>query len=169
MVGLHPLVADTSDFEAAIALYCHIFSNDETAVRDRFERHTTYPGYRGFLAVDGDEVIGYVYGYTSKPGQYYHEALRAAMPKDVSETWLTDCFEFVELGVSRPARRQGIGRLLHDTLLRDLPHETSVLTTHVGNVAARRMYENLGWEVIHRPFVLDGGNEMVVMGKRLRD
>ncbi len=169
MVGLTPLVPDTPEFETAIRLYCDIFDNDYDLVSGRFERHTTYPDYRGFLALDGDEVVGYVYGYTSARGQFYHESLRAVMPEEVANAWLADCFEFVELGVAAHARRNGIGRLLHDALLDGLPHETSVLTTHVENDAARCMYEGLGWQVIHRPFVLDGGSEMVVMGKRLRD
>ncbi|MWG34059.1 GNAT family N-acetyltransferase [Halomarina oriensis] len=111
--------------------------------------------------------MGYAYGYTSSPGQYYHEALRSVVPPAVYARWFDDCFEFVELGVVERARGRGVGGRLHDALLAGRTHATSVLTTGVDNATARAFYEDRGWEALYQPFDPEGGEPMVVYGRGL--
>lgn len=155
-------------FEAVVRLFCAAFpGSDPLAVAAQFRRHAGYPGYRGLVALEGETPVGLAYGYTSLPGQPYHDKLRAGLGPGLSERWLTDCFEFVELGVAPARRRAGIGRRLHDALLARLPHATSVLTTQVSNTAARRLYAGKGWQVLLEPFWPDR-LPYVIMGRDLR-
>lgn len=171
-----PLVPDTPAFDRAVDCYWGVFGGSPHGRPDRetaatmFRRHAGYPGYRGLVAATGTSVaspgtvLGYTYGYASRPGQYYREELAAVLPSERAERWLSDCFEFVELGVAARARRRGVGGVLHDALLADLPHATSVLTTGVDNAAARSLYAGRGWVSLHEPFSVQGGPAMVVLG-----
>ncbi|MFD1514648.1 GNAT family N-acetyltransferase [Halomarina rubra] len=158
------LVPNTPAFDGAVDCYRRIWDRDGTVA---FRKHAEFPGYRGFVAVEDGAVVGYVYGYTSEPGQYYHEALRAVLPPSTYARWLDDCFELVELGVAPEARGRGLGGRLHDCLLQGLPHATSVLTTGVDNEAARELYERRDWEAVFEPFDPEGGEPMVVYGRAL--
>lgn len=160
-MDLRPLAPDTAAFDGAVECYRRIWGRDGQAT---FREHAEYPGYRGVVAVEEGAVVGYAYGYTTEPGQYYHEALRAVLPRSTYGRWLADCFELVELGVVSEARGRGLGGRLHDALLRGLPHATSVLTTGVDNEPARTLYESRGWEALFEPFDPEGGEPMVVYG-----
>ena len=158
---LQPLVPDTPAFDEAAECYRRIWGRDGRAA---FREHAEYPGYRGVVAVEEGSAVGYAYGYTTEPGQYYHEALRAVLPRSTYGRWLADCFELVELGVVPAARGRGLGGRLHDVLLDGLPHATSVLTTGVDNHPARALYEGRGWQALFEPFDPEGSKPMVVYG-----
>lgn len=175
-MNLLPLVPDTTAFERAVDCYWEVFGGSTHGRPDRetaatmFRRHADYPGYRGLVAATGTavtspgSVLGYTYGYASRPGQYYRGELAAALTPEQAERWLSDCFEFVELGVAAHARRRGVGGVLHDALLSDVRQATSVLTTGVDNGAARSLYAGRGWVPVHEPFSVQGGPSMVVLG-----
>ncbi|WP_224333966.1 GNAT family N-acetyltransferase [Haloprofundus halobius] len=175
MTDLIPLSRRSPALDAAVSLYWDLYGEAERGWGSRaeaatqFERHAEYPGYRGFAAVEDDEVLGFVYGYTSAPGQFYHDQLATALGPERTERWLRNCFEFVELAVAEDARRRGLGTSLHDSVLDGLSHETSVLTTGVDNDPARALYEREGWQTVHDAFELNEGNPMVVMARELPD
>lgn len=174
----------------------HETSDPLKDVAARFERHATYPGWRGFVALadlddagtgsvegtsrvegtsnagtnrfDGTkDVVGYVYGYSSAADQRYHRQLRRSLPHHLSARWLTDCFELVELGVHPAHRRRGVATALHDAVLDGVEHNTAVLTTGVHNDAALALYTALDWVHLWEPFRFEGGSPMTVLGKRL--
>jgi ribosomal protein S18 acetylase RimI-like enzyme len=171
-MDLVPLVPGTDSFERAVDCYWGIYGRsphgrpDRATAAEMFARHADYPGYRGVVAVDEGSVAGYAYGYSSLPGQYYHDRLRGALDEESAERWLADCFEFVELGVLPYARRRGVGSRLHDAVFAGVDHATSVLTTGTDNAPARRLYEAKGWEPIREPF--DGGDvPLAILGRDL--
>ncbi|WP_224268150.1 GNAT family N-acetyltransferase [Haloprofundus salinisoli] len=174
MPDLIPLFRRSPALDAAVSLYWELYSDSERGWESRaeaatqFERHAEYPGYRGFAAVEDHEVLGFVYGYTSEPGQFYHDQLATALGPERTERWLRNCFEFVELAVAGDARQRGLGTNLHDTVLGGLSHETSVLTTGVDNEPAQRLYEREGWETVHDSFELNDDNPMIVMARDLQ-
>ncbi|MDZ7747073.1 MAG: GNAT family N-acetyltransferase [Halobacteriales archaeon] len=114
---LLPLAPDTSYFHAALRLYGDIHGERPTSTESQFRSHATHTGYRGFVAVDEQQVVGFVYGHDSKAGREYHDRLYTAVPDAVATEWLTDTFELVELGVASNRRRSGIASRLVDTLL----------------------------------------------------
>lgn len=169
---LAPMPMTGSAFEAVIDAYLAAFAVPPARPQARAEaeamflKHAGYPGWRGLVALAGDgEVLGFAYGYASTPGQFYHSKLEAALGPELSEWWLGDCFEFVELGVIPRARRQGIAGRLHDALLQGLPHRTAVVTTWVSNTPARTLYASRGWQVLLEPWLpAPGGEPYVIMG-----
>ena len=77
-----------------LEIYAVVRGLSERAIKERREimrRHFGRRGYRGFIAVDGDRLVGFSYGYTGDPGQYWYDKVWAAMTPEH--------YEFVELAV----------------------------------------------------------------------
>jgi GNAT superfamily N-acetyltransferase len=118
------------------------------------DRHLTRSGFR--LVTARDEAGGlaaFAYGYTSAPGGWWRDIVVAHLDEETVREWFTDCYEFVELAVRPVAQGRGVGAALHDALLANLPHRTSVLSTQTGNERARSLYERRGWAVIDPGFM----------------
>lgn len=107
--------------------------------------------------------------YTSLSGQYYRELLTSHLKPDLSNEWLANCFEFVELCVHPSVRQKGIESLLHDSLLKDIPFDTTILTTQYSNLAARNLYVRKGWIVIDDSFFPNEKTKerYLILGKKL--
>jgi GNAT superfamily N-acetyltransferase len=114
------------------------------------ERHATCRDFR-FLAAtapEGGRLLGFIYGYSGEPGQWFHDLLRATLSPDLVERWLIGSFELVEFGVVPEAQGRGLGGRLHDALLAEVTNRTAVLTTRQGDTAARKLYLRRGWQEI---------------------
>jgi ribosomal protein S18 acetylase RimI-like enzyme len=133
-------------------------------------RHVRREGFRCCVAQDSStgRIIGFAYGYTSRPGQWWRDIVAEAMDPQSRERWLSDAFEFVELGVMPEFQGKGIGGRLHDALLDRLPHRTAVLSTARQDTPAQRLYRHRGWLVIV-PELFFPGSELpyIIMGKEL--
>lgn len=143
---------------------------DVAVFLDRMWRHSTYPGFRfrGAIGEDG-AVLGFSYGYSSRPGQWWHEVVGRAIPPEVRTDWLGDAFDFTELAVRPDARGRGLGGRLHDALLAGVAHRTACLSTHQSESVALRLYRGRGWEDVLRDFHFPGFAEpYLILGKRLR-
>ncbi|WP_174615508.1 GNAT family N-acetyltransferase [Virgibacillus ihumii] len=159
-----------------LKLNCAVFTGfDYTSVdleqfRSTLHKHMTYPGFVGVKAMNGDaELIGFAYGYESRPEQFYRGKLEDQLSAEQTKFWLSDCFEFVELAVAASARNRGVGSKLHDALLGQALNTTSVLTTNVDNTPAIRLYKKKGWEVIgYDAPVLSDDNLQLIMAKKCR-
>ena len=136
----------------------------ESAWREAvWDRHRVRSGFRLARAYDGDGLVGFGYGYTGEPGQWWTDRARTALAPAVGRAWLGGHFELVSLGVLDRARRAGVGRSLMRALVRDLPHDRLLLmTTDDPADAARRLYAAEGWHVLG-PGIGDG---TVIMGRR---
>ena len=151
-----------------VRLYCEVWGGDPIDFAKRFKRHANYPGFDATLALVEEDAVGFAYGYTSTPGQYYHELLREELTKSNQEWWLGDCFEFVELAVHPNYRRSFKGQELAVSLLEDVQNQTAILTTQMNNTPAIRLYQKLNWEIIAQNFTPGDTDEpYVIMGKKL--
>ena len=113
-------------------------------------RHMERRDFR-FLAATAPEsglLLGFIYGYSGEPGQWFHDLLRATLAPDLVARWLTGSFELVEFGVRPEAQGRGLGGRLHDTLLASVANRTAILTTREGDTAARQLYLRRGWQEI---------------------
>ncbi|MCM3364566.1 MULTISPECIES: GNAT family N-acetyltransferase [Niallia] len=139
------------------------------SIKERLIRHTTYEGFRGYIIITAEEeLLGFAYGYTSLPGQYYHELLSIEVNQKQYETWLKDCFEVVEFAVHPLYRNKGYGKKLIHELLKGVENKTAVLTTQVNNTVARHLYKQMRWIVIKEPFIpSEHEATYVIMGKVL--
>jgi ribosomal protein S18 acetylase RimI-like enzyme len=165
------------DIDSIGELYCMTFLGEKYSVEDKqnaiknIQKHARYEGFKGVKARDRDgNIVGFAYGYTSLPGQFYREKVEAQLSVEQINTWLGDCFEFVELAVSPAFRRLGIANTLHDVLLNGVNHRTALLTTGIDNSPAISFYEKKGWEAIkaNAP-VISEGHLQLIMGKELKN
>jgi ribosomal protein S18 acetylase RimI-like enzyme len=123
-----------------------------------FARHRERKGFRCVVARDGRsaQIIGFTYGYTSAPGQWWHDLVEGVMDSATAREWLSDTFELVELAVSPPSQGQGAGGRLHDTLLAGLPHRAAVLSTMQAETVALKLYRKRGWITLLEDFYFPG-------------
>lgn len=109
------------------------------------------------------QLLGFVYGYTSEPGQWYHDTVRTARGPDLAARWLENAFEFTEFAVQPEAQGRGVGGRLHDTILAGLPHRTAILSTYQGDSPAVRLYHRRGWQTLVSDYVFPGGERAYLL------
>lgn len=174
-IDIQTFFENDADLNKIGDLYCLTFAGDhyspselEDAISN-INKHAGYEGFKGLKATDKDRgLIGFAYGYTSLAHQFYREKLEMQLTVEQKIKWLGDCFEFVEMAVALEFKRQGIGGLLHDTLLRGQAHKMSVLTTPVDNFPALQLYKKKGWKFIKEDAaVISESHPQVIMGKEL--
>ncbi len=142
---------------------------DVVRFRESFARHVRRPGFRIIVAKDEEQVVGFGYGYTSAPGQWWRDTVDAALGKENSKKWLSDAFELVELAVLPSKQGQGIGGRIHDELLKGSPQHTAVLSTYQTETPALRLYRKRGWVTLLSNFFFPGaGHAFLIMGLDLR-
>lgn len=134
------------------------------------QRHVQREGFCGFWAAGpAAEVLGFGYGYTGGPGQWWYEIVTAGMQPALVSEWFSDYFEFVELAVAPQHQGRGIGGRLHDALLACTARPLALLTTADSDTPALRLYKNRGWRTLRECLIFPGDTlPRLVMGKRLR-
>lgn len=155
--------------EPLASLYQQVW-NTNTDCIEQFKRHMDYKGFRGYICLNENKnPEGFTYGYSSQSGQYYRELLAKHLEPELANEWLANCFELVEICVHPSMGKKGIGSLLHDSLLKDIPFKTSVLTTQQSNLAARKLYDKKGWIVIDDSFFPNENTKerYLIFGKKL--
>jgi GNAT superfamily N-acetyltransferase len=129
-----------------------------------WDRHRGRHGFRLARAYERDALVGFAYGYTGEPGQWWTDNARTVLQPEVADAWLGGHFEVVSLGVLEEARGAGIGRGLMHALTDGLAHDRLLLmATSDASEPARRLYASLGWRVIG-PGIGEG---TVIMGRRV--
>lgn len=174
-IEIAPFYINDPAIEEIAELYCMTFLGEDFSLKDResamknITKHANYEGFKGLKAKDEKgNIVGFSYGYTSLPAQFYREKIAAQLSEKEINTWLTDCFEFVELAVSPHYKRIGIASRLHDSLLESKNHRTAILTTGMENIPAINLYRKKGWERIKKDApVISRNNLQIIMGKTL--
>ena len=134
--------------------------------------HVHRRGFRSVASLDGrGTLLGFGYGYTSEPGQWWHDQVRRAIPPALREAWLADCFEVVELHVRPEAQGHGLGAAQLRTLLGMAATSTTLLSTPEAEEAtsrAWRLYRRFGYVDVVRDFSFPGDQRpFAVLGRRL--
>ena len=152
-------------------VYRRAFQIDSDERIDRFMsnslvRHTDYAEYRCAVARDDrDEIVGFVYGYRTEPGRWWHDTVSSEIRERGFGGMLDDGFEFVEFAVVPEAQRGGIGGALHDRILEEVTEESALLSTDAGENPAHEMYLRRGWIDLVTDFQYPGGGgKAVLMG-----
>jgi ribosomal protein S18 acetylase RimI-like enzyme len=158
--------------DAAMTIYVHAMNYPthtgmQRAVTAR--RHSSNLGFacRAALTAD-DTLVGFGYGYTTLPGQWWHDLVRRAIGEPLQGDWLADAFELSEMHVSPPAQGFGIGRRVLTALAGDLSHQAMLLSTPDADTRAFRLYRNLGFLDLARNYLFPGdARPFAVLGARL--
>ena len=143
---------------ALAAVYTAAFAappfNEPPPITDGFaamlDRHRRRLGFRLCAAIDDDSdaLVGFAYGYSSRPGQHWHDLMRSILGAELAGEWLNDCFELVELAVLPARQGAGIGGQLHDMLLSSVVHDRALLSTLASETPGRRLYRRRGWQEV---------------------
>jgi len=132
-------------------------------------RHVERPDFRLVIARDAGAIVGFAYGYTGEPGQWWHDWVTFELGPSESAEWAEDAYEFVELAVRPAAQGRGTGARLHDELLEGLDHRTALLSTLDEDTPARRLYRGRGWVALREGLGTGIGRPAaLIMGLRLR-
>jgi len=130
--------------------------------------HSSHEGFACSTALDEDgTLVGFGYGYTTQPGQWWHDLVRKALaPKAAG--WLVNSFELSEIHVLPKYQGAGIGRELLTTLAADIPHRSMLLSTPDLDTRAFRLYRNLGFVDLARNYLFPGdARPFAVLGAHL--
>lgn len=149
--------------------------NESYSVLSRFchaiEAHSVRSGFTGFFVKqpDSDEIIGFTYGYTSLPGQWWHDVVTRDLRPTLIQNWFSDAFELVDLALLPEEQGNGFGGSLFDHLIESLPHRTALLSTIRETTDAYHLYQKRGWQVLNPTLDFPGINRpYMLMGKELR-
>jgi ribosomal protein S18 acetylase RimI-like enzyme len=134
--------------------------------------HVRRTGFRAVatLTTDG-QLAGFGYGYLSGPGQWWHDQVRGALSEEARKTWLTECFEVVELHVRPAAQGHGLGARQLRGLLTMAQGTTTLLSTPEADERtsrAWRLYRRFGFVDVLRGFRFPGDERaFAVLGREL--
>lgn len=161
--------------ESLAVVYAQTFSqppyNESPKVFSQFrlslQHHVELEGFDCVIARnrDNNKLIGFAYGYTSLPGQWWHDSVTDGLSPTLIENWFSDCFELVDLAVLPEAQGRGIGSSILETITSALPHRTAALSTLRAETTAFHLYQKRGWLVLNptlnfpnikRPYILMG-------------
>jgi ribosomal protein S18 acetylase RimI-like enzyme len=130
--------------------------------------HTQRADFRAVATLNGEDLVGFGYGYHSRPGQWWHEQVRGGLDDETYAAWMTDCFELVELHVQPWAQGHGIGHAQLQALLDGVRHRTVMLSTPEGESRAWRLYRRTGFVDVLRNYEFLGDDRpFAVLGRAL--
>ncbi|MGW1198840.1 N-acetyltransferase family protein [Streptomyces sp. NPDC002536] len=117
------------------------------AFLDRLAAYVQRPGFELVTAREGNELVGYVFGFGIAPSGTWWGGFRGEVPSHVSVlTGQGKVFAISELMVRPPWRRRGIARRLHDELLTGRSEDLGTILVDPKNTPARSAYYAWGWE-----------------------
>lgn len=142
------------------------------ARRGYIATHLRRPGFRAVATLTSEGgLIGFGYGYSSAPGQWWHDQVRGALDRSAREAWLGDCFEVVELHVRPAAQGHGVGARQLRALLTMASGSTTLLSTPEADEAtsrAWRLYRRFDFVDVLRNFYFPGdGRAFAILGRPL--
>jgi GNAT superfamily N-acetyltransferase len=108
------------------------------------------PGFALAEARHGGYLVGYASGMPLRPSTSWWRDLTAPLPPEVTAEHPGRTFALTELLVRASWRRQGIGRELHELLLRGRPEERATVTVPPGASAAQAAFRSWGWRKLSR-------------------
>lgn len=138
---------------------------------DSFSQHARRTGFRLVAAREPDEgeMVGFAYGFTCLPGQWWYEKVSQAGGIDLARDWLIGAFQVTEVAVHPMWQGEGIGGQIFDTLVAGLPHARGVLSTMAVESPAQQLYRGRGWQVLVAKMHFPGvARPYSILGKELR-
>lgn len=124
-------------------------------------RHRARSGFDLLVAWDGDRPVGLVWGYLGDRGQFWSDAVAAALPDRTADAWIGGHQEVVELIVAPTHRGRGLGSTLLTTLVARSTSDRAMLSVRDSAASARALYRRLGWQELGRL-----GADLTVLGLR---
>jgi GNAT superfamily N-acetyltransferase len=155
------LLLDHHSGDAAVALldalcetYADAYGVEPTeektgAFRGRAMKQLERAGFDLVTAYARDQLVGFAFGYRLQPDTHWWDGLEPEPAADFATEDGARTFVLSEIEVRRAWQDQGLGRRLHDELLRNRPEERATLATGPDH-AAQAVYERWGWQSVGR-------------------
>jgi GNAT superfamily N-acetyltransferase len=142
-----------AQLDAFLAAYEEVYADppysegpsDVAQFIDRYLVHTRRPGTRLVLARDGEEVVGFTYGFLLPVDTGWWTSLHRSLPEDFTRETGSRTWAIIELAVRKPWRRRGIAAALHSALLEGLRVERVTLTVRPEPEAAPARSAYAAW------------------------
>jgi ribosomal protein S18 acetylase RimI-like enzyme len=119
-------------------------------VAGQFRVQCRQPGFTLAEARSGGFLVGYAAGMPLRPSTSWWRDLTTPVPEQLTAEHPGRTFALVELAVRASWRRQGIGRSLHDLLLRGRSEERATVVVSPAAAAAHGAFRAWGWQKIAR-------------------
>lgn len=130
-----------------------------------FPKHVNWPGFRLHMAVIEGLPVGFVYGYHSLPGQWWHDQVHYALTGVGRQRWLKASYELAEIAVLPQFQGRGIGNQLIKAFLEDIESPV-LLALEAEHENAHAMYISHGFEDLLTDFYYPGWDDrIIVMGR----
>lgn len=154
----HDGAAATDQRDAVLPIYAACYSeppylegpDDFADFADRWPAYVSQPGFRLVTATIDGETVGFAFGYQLNSDTRWWLGLLDPVDAVTTAEHAGRTFAVIELAVLASLRKQGIGRALHDELLRDRPEERVTLTVRPEATAAVAMYRAWGYTPVGR-------------------
>jgi ribosomal protein S18 acetylase RimI-like enzyme len=144
--------------------------SDVRAFQRSFVTHLDQQDFRLVGAFDPttEALLGFAYGRTAAPGQWWHDVVIGPLTVAGLDDWLVDSLNLVELAVKPAAQGLGIGSALHDALLAHATHYRAVLSTQDCETQAMKLYRRRSWQILLTNFMFPAVEAPYrIMGKLL--
>lgn len=130
-----------------------------------FPKHVGWPGFRMFVAAIDTMPVGFIYGYRTLPGQWWHDQVREAMIEAGHEAWLNNALELAEVAVLPQFQGRGIGTQLIDSFLEGVARPV-LLAVEAAQQHAHVLYAAHGFHDLLPDFRYPGWDDhIIVMGR----
>ncbi|HTS96134.1 MAG TPA: GNAT family N-acetyltransferase [Streptosporangiaceae bacterium] len=116
----------------------------------RFRVQCRQPGFILAEARHGEYLVGYAAGMPLRPSTSWWKDLTTPVPDEVTAEHPGRTFALLDLLVRASWRRQGIGRALHDLVLRGRPEERATLAVLPAAAPAQAAFQAWGWRKVAR-------------------
>ncbi|MEZ0077299.1 GNAT family N-acetyltransferase [Planotetraspora sp. GP83] len=115
--------------------------------------YQTLLGRRGFrlaIARRAERLVGFGYGAFLQPDTAWWDGMLEPLEPDFIAETGDRTFALIDMGVLPDARRQGIGRALHDAVLSGCGARRATLAVEPRLEANQRLYRSWGWQCAGR-------------------
>lgn len=154
------LAADVDDLIVVYSAATAPNDQDVRARRELMVSHAEELDAAGVLALADGALVGFAYGTTSRPGDWWHDHVDAALPATDRERWLRDAYVIREVAVQPRHQQAGIGTELVRRLvtLPDAERHRTILLGVDMDTLADSLFRRLGFEDVVEglPFAADG-------------
>ena len=133
-----------ADTEELLELRAEVYGADDGAFAGRFRTQRRQPGFVLAEARNGGYLVGYAFGMPLRPSTSWWRQLTAPLPEAVTAEHPGRTFALADLAVRPSWRRQGIGRDLHDLILRGRPEERATAVLAPAAAPAQHAFRSLG-------------------------
>ena len=134
-------------------------------VSGTYPKHVGWPAFRLYIAAIDGNPVGFVYGYRSVPGQWWHDQVRDPLIKAGHVKWLANSLELAEIATLPQFQGRGIGTRLIDAFLEDVAQPV-LLALDADDQRAHTLYAAHGFRDLLTDFRYTGWDDrIIVMGR----